>query len=60
MSPGIQPDEAYQMLMCKYLRFTKDNVKSLTAIARGGGYDVTLHCHLTDEDLENLENSIFD
>merc|ERR1712071_718082 len=54
---SMTPDEAHQMLMCKYMRLTRSNVEALKRIASFGGYDTQFHAHMSEEDLQlNFRN----
>merc|ERR1712159_97215 len=53
----ITPEQAYDLLMCKYVRLTPSNIESLKLTARFGGYDTQFHPHMTEDELsEHIED----
>lgn len=52
---GLSPDQAYDMLMCKYLRLTPSNIDALETMAMYGGYDISLHPHMSEEQLDDMQ-----
>merc|ERR1712100_1007495 len=48
---SLTPKQSYEMLMCRYLRLTPDNIKVLEQNCRENGYDVSLHPHLTEDEI---------
>nr|XP_002132057.1 uncharacterized protein C16orf78-like [Ciona intestinalis] len=45
-------DRAWELLNCRYLRLTQNNVKTLEDVCQEGGYDVDFHPHVNDQTME--------
>ena len=46
--PEFTPHMAWQMLNCRYLRLTKNNIKMLEEICGDAGYDIVAHPHVQE------------
>ena len=58
ISPSLTPDEAYNMLNTKYLRLTESNIEALEDLAMCGGFDVSIHAHLSEDRLSEVMSSM--
>lgn len=50
----LSPEQAKDLLMCKYLRLTDGNISSLKMNAMLGMLDTTFHPHLSNQQLESM------
>lgn len=53
ISNEITPEKAFNLLNCKYLRLTEDNIKTLEMVCEAGGYDSSIHPH-KEIDIERI------
>ena len=53
VSNELTPEQAMNLLNCKYLRLTESNIESLEKLCEKGGYDVSFHPH-KEIDVEDI------
>uniref|UniRef100_H2Y747 Uncharacterized protein n=1 Tax=Ciona savignyi TaxID=51511 RepID=H2Y747_CIOSA len=57
-SQEFTADRAWELLNCRYLRLTPNNIKTMEDVCQEAGYDVSFHPHVPVDDTTNLK-SIF-
>ncbi|XP_076826028.1 uncharacterized protein LOC143471742 isoform X2 [Clavelina lepadiformis] len=53
-SEQFTPENAWQMLNCRYLRLTRSNIEHLENVCEEAGYDISTHPHVSESQWVNV------